>query len=67
MKNFLKKNYYELILGLIVLGISGLLILYFILAMMSITSGIGPAIGPNQQSEGSLMFDLEAAASLGIR
>lgn len=64
--SFFSKRYYELLLGGVAVFLFGLLIIYLVLAMMSITSGIGRAIGPSDRQAGSVGFNLDAAATLGL-
>lgn len=64
--SFFSKRYYELLLGGIAVFLFGLLIIYLVLAMMSITSGIGRTIGPNDRQTESVGFNLDAAATLGL-
>jgi len=65
-RNFLKRQYYELVLGMTTIILLGLLIICLVLAMISVTSGISQTIGAPRGEEKATMFDLDAAAALNL-
>jgi hypothetical protein len=63
---FLKRQFYELLLGVTAILMMGLLIIYVVLAMISVTSGISRTVGVTNGNDKTIMFDLEAAAALNF-
>ncbi|MEK7094172.1 MAG: hypothetical protein AAB903_02425 [Patescibacteria group bacterium] len=66
MITFLKNQYYTIILGITAITLMALLILYLVLAMISVTSGVSQTIGVPSGTAKTVLFDLEAADRLNL-
>ncbi|MEK7187845.1 MAG: hypothetical protein AAB691_03315 [Patescibacteria group bacterium] len=66
MIHFLKTKAYDIGLGVIAVLLMTLLILYLVLAMISITSGISQTISIGHEDVQRTKFDLGAAAALNL-